>query len=321
MFDKAFFRGLLMGALGLLATSSLFAQQQSQYTQFMYNQLTVNPAYAGSRGMASLMALYRNQWLGFDGSPETKLLSFNAPIFDNKVGFGLTISNHTIGVMDSWYAAMAYSYNIQLGEESSLRIGIQGNIRALAIDFTDPSVVIRQTDDASVLENQSTNNYSGNFGAGAYLTVKNFYLGLSAPYIYPNEIGFNPDAQLTRIAQESPHFYAMAGTLIPMGANFRLKPAVLAKYVANAPFDLDVNLSVVYNLVLTAGVSYRLGGDGMGDSIDLLALYQFRNIALGIAYDYNLSDLRQHNSGSLEALVRFDFVKEQADMANPRFFF
>ncbi|MEL6639403.1 MAG: type IX secretion system membrane protein PorP/SprF [Bacteroidota bacterium] len=321
MFDKAFFRGLLMGALGLLATTSLFAQQQSQYTQFMYNQLTVNPAYAGSRGMASLMALYRNQWLGFDGSPETKLLSFNAPIFDNKVGFGLTISNHTIGVMDSWYAAMAYSYNIQLGEESSLRIGIQGNIRALAIDFTDPSVVIRQTDDASVLENQSTNNYSGNFGAGAYLTVKNFYLGLSAPYIYPNEIGFNPDAQLTRIAQESPHFYAMAGTLIPMGANFRLKPAVLAKYVANAPFDLDVNLSVVYNLVLTAGVSYRLGGDGMGDSIDLLALYQFRNIALGIAYDYNLSDLRQHNSGSLEALVRFDFVKEQADMANPRFFF
>lgn len=310
-----------MGALGLLATTSLFAQQQSQYTQFMYNQLTVNPAYAGSRGMASLMALYRNQWLGFDGSPETKLLSFNAPIFDNKVGFGLTISNHTIGVMDSWYAAMAYSYNIQLGEESSLRIGIQGNIRALAIDFTDPSVVIRQTDDASVLENQSTNNYSGNFGAGAYLTVKNFYLGLSAPYIYPNEIGFNPDAQLTRIAQESPHFYAMAGTLIPMGANFRLKPAVLAKYVANAPFDLDVNLSVVYNLVLTAGVSYRLGGDGMGDSIDLLALYQFRNIALGIAYDYNLSDLRQHNSGSLEALVRFDFVKEQADMANPRFFF
>ncbi len=310
-----------MGALGLLATTSLFAQQQSQYTQFMYNQLTVNPAYAGSRGMASLMALYRNQWLGFDGSPETKLLSFNAPIFDYNVCFGLTISNHTIGVMDSWYAAMAYSYNIQLGEESSLRIGIQGNIRALAIDFTDPSVVIRQTDDASVLENQSTNNYSGNFGAGAYLTVKNFYLGLSAPYIYPNEIGFNPDAQLTRIAQESPHFYAMAGTLIPMGANFRLKPAVLAKYVANAPFDLDVNLSVVYNLVLTAGVSYRLGGDGMGDSIDLLALYQFRNIALGIAYDYNLSDLRQHNSGSLEALVRFDFVKEQADMANPRFFF
>ncbi len=321
MYYRALLKGFLICAIGLVGLPSASAQQQSQYTQFMYNQLTVNPAYAGSRGVGSLMALYRNQWLGFEGSPETKLLSFNAPIFSNKVGFGLTVSNHTIGVMDSWYAAMAYSYNIQLNEESSLRIGIQGNLRALAIDFSDPSVYIRQDGDASILENQATNNYSGNFGAGMYLTVKNFYFGLSAPYIYPNEIGFNSDAQLSRIAQESPHFYAMAGTLIPMGANFRLKPAILAKYVSNAPFDLDVNLSVVYNLVLTAGVSYRLGGDGIGDSIDLLALYQFRNIALGIAYDYNLSDLSQHNSGSLEALVRFDFVKEQADMANPRFFF
>ncbi len=287
----------------------------------MYNQLTLNPAYAGSRGVGSLMALYRNQWIGFEGSPQTKLVSFNAPLFGDKVGFGLTLSNHTIGIMNSWYAAMAYSYNIQINDETSFRIGLQGNMRSLALDFTDPAVVIRQDGDQSIMENQSINNYSGNFGAGLYLTVKKFYVGFSVPYLYPTEIGFNNDSQLPRIAMESPHYYAMIGTLIPIGTNLHLKPSALAKYVQNAPFDLDLNLSFVYNLVLTAGVSYRLGGDGTGDSVDFLALYQYSNIAFGIAYDFNLSDLSQHNNGSFEALVRFDFVKEQEDMANPRFFF
>ena len=321
MQNKIVNRGLLILFMSLFFTTMGVGQQQSQYTQFMYNQLTLNPAYAGSRGLGSLMALYRNQWIGFDGSPQTKLVSFNAPLFGDRVGFGLTVSNHTIGVMNSWYAAMAYSYNIQINDDTSLRLGLQGNMRSLALDFTDPSVVIRQDGDASILENQSTNNFSGNFGAGVYFSMKQFYFGLSVPYLYPTEIGFNPDPGILNIAQESPHYYAMIGTMIPAGSTIHIKPSVLAKYVQNAPFDLDINLSVVFNLVLTTGISYRLGGDGSGDSVDLLALYQYNNVAFGLAYDYNISELSKHNSGSFEALIRFDFVKEQEDMANPRFFF
>ncbi len=321
MQHRIFFKGLLVLFIGLGFASTGTAQQQSQYTQFMYNQLTINPAYAGSRGVPSLMALYRNQWMGFEGAPKTQLVGFNAPLFGDRVGFGLTVSNHNIGVMNSWYGAMAYSYHIPISETASFRLGLQGNMRSLGLDFTDPSVVIRQEGDGSILENQTISNFSGNFGAGIYLTVKNFYFGLSAPYIFPTEFGINKDQNILEIAKETPHFYGMVGTMIKAGSKFHLKPAALVKYVQNAPLDLDLNLSFVYDLRLTAGISYRMGGDGAGDSVDLLAMYQINNIGFGLAYDYNLSQLNNYNNGSIEALIRFDFIKEQADMANPRFFF
>lgn len=322
MKNNILYKGLLILFIGLLFCQTGQTQQQSQYTQFMYNYLTINPAYAGSRGVGSLMALYRNQWIGFEGSPTSQLIGFNTPVFNNRVGFGLTLSNHSIGVMNSWYGAMAYSYHIPINDDTSFRLGLQGNIRSLGLDFTDPSVIIREDGDASVLANETISNVSGNFGAGIYFNVKKFYFGFSVPYIFPTEIGINNViGGGIKIAEEAPHYYAMIGTMLKAGKNLHIKPSALVKYVENAPFDLDINLSFVYDLTLTAGVSYRLGGDGAGDSVDLLALYQYKNIGFGLAYDFSLSQINNYSNGSIEALVRFDFVKEQEDMANPRFFF
>ncbi|NNE30183.1 MAG: type IX secretion system membrane protein PorP/SprF [Saprospiraceae bacterium] len=312
---------ILTAGLLLLFVQLGMAQQEGQFTQFMYNQLSVNPAYAGSRGFPSLMALYRGQWLGFKGAPKNSQASFNAPLFGDRVGFGLTVANNDLGITNSWNITMAYSYNIPLSEKNSLRFGIQGNIRQLGIDFADPSAIIRETGDPSIQENMNTNQTTGNFGVGAYFTGEKFYAGVSVPHLYPTEFSFNGDPSLPLVAQESPHFYGIVGTLIPIKNNLDFKPSVLVKYVENAPVDLDVNLSFVFNKEVHIGASYRMGGDGAAESVDLTALYQVSNLGFGIAYDFTLSDISQFSNGSFEAMVRYDFIKERTDMANPRFFF
>ncbi len=296
------------------------AQQESHFTQFMYNKLTLNPAYAGVRGIPSLTALYRKQWAGFDGAPVSKLVSLDAPIFGDKVGFGLTIANRSIGIMNDWSGTMAYSYHVKISDKSSFRVGMQGGMKFQGIDFADPGVFIQQSGDQSIMEDETAKDYFINFGAGMYYTYDQFYVGVSVPNFLPSEIGFtNPDA--LEIAKSSQHYYLMTGAMIPMSEKLNLKPALLAKYVKNAPFDMDLNLSLVYDLRMTFGMSYRLGGTGSGDSVDLLAMYQANQIGIGIAYDYSLSEINDHSNGSFEVLVRYDFVKEREDMANPRFFY
>ncbi len=308
--------------LALFVTApAIYAQQEAQFTQFMYNQLYLNPAYAGARGMPSFTLIYRNQWTGFKGAPVSKLLSFNAPLFGDRVGFGLTFHNQTIGIFNNWSGAMAYSYHIKINEESSIRFGLQGKMQYYGIDFSDPSVVIRDPTDQSIKYDQYADQYSANFGAGIYLKVKQMFLGIGAPAFFPNEVGFNASTLVPDIAEEASHFYLMAGTLVPLSDNIQFKPTILAKYVKNAPLNMDFNASVVFNVVFTAGLSYRTGGQGSGDSVDLLALYQIKNFAIGAGYDIPLSTIKDHTGGSLEILLRYDFIKEASDIANPRFFF
>ena len=326
-------RWLGLSFLLLLGLQQVQAQQESQFTQFMYNQLYLNPGYAGARNTTSLLALYRNQWLGFEGAPETKLVSFNTPLLNNRIGLGVTISNHTRGIEDAIDASLAYSYNLQINEQTSLRFGIQGAIKHFSTDFADPAVFIRDPNDPSVRENETATKTTGNFGMGIYLSIKQMYFGLSVPNFYPSEITFNEIGSVLKVAKQSPHYYFSAGALIPASENLAIKPAVLLKYVENAPFDIDANLSLVFNRTITIGASYRFGGDGTagengssggigsGDSVDLLAMYQIGKLGIGAAYDIGLSELSKQTSGSFEILLRYDFLKEQDDIANPRFFF
>lgn len=313
---------ILVTFLLVIAVSFLCnAQQESQYTQFMYNKLTYNPAFAGVRGLPSVTALYRKQWMGFEGAPVSKLISFDAPLFGDKVGFGLNVSQQTLGIQNNWLANMAYSYHIKVSDKSSFRFGLQASMKFQGIDFADPGVYIRDINDPSTVPDKTTSDVFANFGAGIYFTYDNTYFGVSVPYFYPGEIGFNKNSNLDAVAKTSSHYYAMAGTMLPLGQKLHLKPSALVKYVQNAPLDADLNLTLVVDLKFNLGVSYRIGGDGSGDSVDLLAMYQHNQIGLGLAYDYSLSSLQDHNDGSIEAIIRYDFLKEREDMANPRFFF
>ncbi len=313
-------RQILFVLIFMFAATFAIAQQENQFTQFMYNKLYVNPAYAGARGIPSFTALYRNQWTGFKGAPQSKLLSFNSPLFGDRVGFGLTVSNHTLGIQNKWDASMAYSYNVEITDESSVRFGLQGSVQYQGLDFSDPSVEIRESGDQSILYDEELTQYDGNFGMGMYVNIKNTYFGASIPHFFPSELGINPN-QVPEIARNFAHFYFMAGTMVPINSKIQFKPSIMTKYVKGAPFDLDFNASLMFDEKFTAGLSYRLGGDGTGDSVDLLAMYQVNSLGIGVAYDFTLSDVNEAATGSFEVLLRYDLIKERGDMANPRFFF
>ena len=308
--------------LCLAFSANLMGQQENQYTQFMFNKLVLNPAYAGVRNLPSVTALYRSQWMGFNGRPESKQASFDVPIVYDRAGFGLSLVNNSHGVFDNWYGSMAYSYKLKLGDLSNLSIGLSGTIRYLELDFTDPTVRIRDVDDPSIPDNVNTEKFDqwkGNFGLGAYFTYDHFYVGLSVPNFFENEIGIN--TSLNQTAEELRHYYVMSGAMFPLSSTLHLRPSFLLKYVQNAPVDIDLGLSLVFNLRFHAGLAFRAGGDGSGDSIDLLAFYQASDqVGIGAAYDYTLSDIRDHSNGSLEVLLRIDLKKQRANLANPRFF-
>ena len=298
-----------------------FAQQEAQYTQFMHNKLVINPAYAGARDVPSLMALYRNQWTGFKGAPKSILFSFNSPLVDDRVGFGLTISNHSAGIEESWYANMAYSYKIQLSKQTNIRVALQGSVRQLRYNFDSPDLSPLIRNDPSIVGTSEAEQYKGNFGLGFYLTHQQFYLGASVPHFFKNVIGFNDDGSIT--AEERPHVYVMGGATFSLNESIKLEPSFLTKYVKGAPFDMDLNVSLIFDDRIATGLSYRMGGGQLSfaESIDLTLFYKVtQDLGIGLAYDFTLSEIKEFTSGSFEVMLRYDIRKKAADMANPRFF-
>jgi type IX secretion system PorP/SprF family membrane protein len=297
------------------------AQQEQHYTQFMHNKLMINPAYAGSRGVPFLTGIYRNQWLGFEGAPKSGLVSFNTPFLSKRVGAGITLSHRSIGFEKNTNLSFAYSYNLIQKGNISIRGGLMGSGRYFGTDFRNTKTSIDIDFDNS-LSKAKENAVYGNFGAGLYGSIEDkFYVGVSVPSVISNNIG--KDNTATNInAKESQHIYAMAGASLPLSDDVYLLPAILIKYVKNAPIDADINLNLDIKKKVTAGISYRMGGDGRGDSVDLLFFMQATPmLGLGIAYDFTLSQIKDYSSGSFELLTQFDLRQKKNNMSNPRFFF
>lgn len=310
-------------AVLVAACVSLSAQQEAHYTQFMYNKLYINPAYAGARGVPSLTAIYRSQWVGFDGAPQSLLASFNGPFLSKRVGVGVNVSNVKVGLQRDFQGSIAYSYDVVAQEDMSLRIGLSGSLRSLGFAYNEAQAV--QSGDLSI-EDQRINDFYGNVGAGVYGTImERYYFGVSVPRLYSNAIGLT-NGNATTLAKESPHFYGMAGAIIPLSDDINLMPALLLKYVKNAPFDADINLNLDIKRKVTAGISYRLGGDGTGESVDLLAFWQVApQFGVGAAYDFTLSNLKDYTAGSFEVMLQYDLRQLNGSngkkkLSNPRFF-
>ncbi|MBK9336225.1 MAG: type IX secretion system membrane protein PorP/SprF [Lewinellaceae bacterium] len=297
---------------------ALIGQQEHRYTQFMYNKLSYNPAYAGIRGVPTMTAMYRDQWFKLDGAPRSAQISMHAPVFKQRVGVGGMLSHHSIGLHRDVQLTASYSYNIIAGDEFSMRVGVSGNLRVLSIDFSKANPLVSY--DPS-LDDKRINDAYANFGMGIYGTFQErLYFGFSVPRVVRNNIGVNMDPNITT-ARESQHFYGTTGGIIPLGKDLNLLPAVLIKYVQNAPIDVDVTVNLEIKQTVTAGVAYRAGGDGLGESLNLLAYWQVNpRIGVGAAYDLTLTNLRSYAGGSFEMMLYADLVKRKKGMSNPRFF-
>ena len=293
----------------MLACFSGFAQQDAQYTQYMYNTTNINPAYAGSRGVMSIFALHRAQWVGIDGAPVTNAFSINTPLNDSKLGLGISVVNDRIGPTVENAISADLSYTIPTSETLNLSFGIKAtaNLFNLDVDKLNP---MDQNDPS--LQNLD-NKFNPNFGAGVYLHSDKFYLGLSVPN-FLEDTKYSDNS--VSVFKERMNFYAIGGYVFDLSPSLKFKPAFLTKMVTGSPLQIDVSGNFLFFDKLTLGAAYRWDA-----AVSALAGFQISDgMYIGYGYDLETTELKKYNSGSHEVFLRFELFKRYNKMVTPRFF-
>ena len=299
--------------LGSLFVSEVSAQQDAQYTQYMYNTMSVNPAYAGSRDGLSALLLYRTQWVGLDGAPDTGTFNIHSPLGEeSKVGLGLSIINDRIGPTQETYLDIDFSYTINTSEEGRLALGLKAGGNLLDVKFSELS---QYNGGDALLQTDIDNKFSPNFGAGIYYRQSDtWYLGLSAPNIL--ETKHFDESSLSQ-AKERMNFYLIGGYVFNLNPDLKLKPAFLLKAVQGAPLSADLSANALLKEKFTFGLAYRWDAAVSG----MLGYQLSDSFMLGFAYDRETTDLGQtkFEQGSFEVFLRFE-PRDVTKILSPRFF-
>ncbi len=312
-------RNSIIVLLTILSTTIVSAQQDAQYTQYMYNTMSVNPAYAGSRGQLSVAALYRSQWVGLDGAPTSQTLNLHSPIRNSKLGYGISIVNDEIGngvVQETFFDAVL-SYTVDVSREGKLSFGLKAGGNLLNLDFQG----LRNFDVEPVNQDNIENKFSPNVGVGVYYHTNSFYAGLSAPNLletnhFDNSQQDSNDVQF--LSKERINFYLITGYVLDLNGNLKFKPAILTKVVGGAPLQVDLSASFLFNEKFSFGAAYRWDA-----AVSAMAGFQIsEQLMLGLAYDRETTDLggTQFNDGSFEVFLRYELVKAFRNLVSPRFF-
>lgn len=293
-----------------LIGTTVFAQQKAQFTQYMYNTISVNPAYAGSRNVFGVLGMYRTQWVGLEGAPKTANFTLDFPLSD-KVGIGLSVINDRIGPSDENDIGVDVSYNISVSNNYRLFFGMKASANLLNVDFT--KLTIYNSTDA-LFQNNVENKFSPNIGAGLYLHSDKAYVGVSVPYMLKTS---HYDHSKLSTAKQKMHFYLIAGYVYDLSYNLKFKPALLIKALAGAPLQADFSANFLLNDKLTLGAAYRFNA-----ALSAMAGFQISDtLLIGYAYDADTSKLGNYNSGSHEIFLRFDLYDFSSGRAfSPRFF-
>lgn len=297
----------------------LLAQQDAQYTQYMFNTMSVNPAYAGSRGQLSIAALYRSQWIGLDGAPKTQTLNLHSPIRNSRLGYGVSIVNDNIGdgVVQQTYFDGVLSYTIDVSLDAKLSFGLKAGGNLLNLDFNG----LRNFDLEPTATDNIENRFSPNFGVGIYYHTDRFYAGLSAPNLLETKHFDNSAGDANSVdflSQERINFYMITGYVFDLNPNFKFKPALLTKVVGGAPLQIDLSANFLYNEKFSFGAAYRWDA-----AVSALVGFQIsEQLMLGLAYDRETTALggTQFNDGSFEVFLRFELLKSYQRFVSPRFF-
>lgn len=300
-------RYILIG-IGLLYCNAILAQQDPQFTQYMYNTVSFNPAYAGSNNVLNFNLLHRTQWVGLDGAPKTQLFSVNSPVGAN-TALGLSIINDGIGPAEELNATVDFSYTLYFNDDIKFAFGIKAGLQSLQVDYTKLDTY--NPIDAQFQENVS--HEAPQIGIGGYLYANNWYLGVSVPNMLNTE---HYDEIAVSTAAERQHFFIIAGYVFQLSENIKFKPATLVKVVSGAPIGLDISANFLFNEKLTLGTSYRLQS-----SVSALAGFQIsNNLMIGYAYDFDTTELSRYNSGSHEIFLKFEISNKIKGKVSPRFF-
>lgn len=305
---KSSFKLLLML---FFITTSVYSQQDAQYTQYMYNMNVLNPAYAGSQGTLSIGLLGRTQWVGIDGAPKTITASIHSPI-NNNIGLGFSVIADKIGPLKEQNVFADFSYTLQTSENSNLAFGVKGGFSFLDANLSLLDLGDGASDD--LFTDNDLNKTTANFGAGAFFYTDRFYLGISMPNMLKS-LHFKRKNGVIYKALEDMHYFITSGIVFDASDNLKLKPSVMLKAVKGSPLSIDLSGNALINNQFEVGLSWRVD-DSVSAMFNVLVSESAR---IGYAYDYTLSNLGDFNSGSHEVFLLFT-ISNSKDGLSPRFF-
>ena len=295
----------------VLIAQQISAQQDPQYTQYMYNMNVINPAYAGISEGLSVGALYRSQWVGLDGGPETFTFNIHSPV-GKQLALGLSVISDKIGPVEETNAYVDVSYTIPLGMETRLAFGVKGGFTFHDIAIAESQITLVDLSDPFFAN--AINETTPNIGAGVYFYKPNkYYISISVPNILN---GVHLDANGTKIGSESEHLFTAAGYVFDLSENFKLKPHALLKYAFDAPVSYDLNANLFMYDLVEFGVGYRLD-----DSFSTMINFQVtKDLRIGYAYDAINSGLDIVTNSSHEVFINYDFNFSSKVSRSPRYF-
>jgi type IX secretion system PorP/SprF family membrane protein len=292
-----------------------YAQQDSQFTQYMYNTININPAYAGSRETMSVFILHRTQWVGLDGAPLTNTASIHTPINDSNIGIGMSIVSDKIGPSEENNIAIDFSYTIPTSDRYKLSFGLKASANLLNIDFNKLNKYDKN--DYS-FDTNIDNKFSPNIGVGVYFHSNNTYIGLSAPNLLETKHfdRYAGTGANSHVATERIHYYLIAGHVFDVSDSVKFKPSMLTKLVEGAPLQVDLSGNFLINEKFMAGVAYRWSA-----AISAMVGFQISNSwFVGYGYDLETTRLSNYNSGSHEIFLRYELFDKYDRIITPRFF-
>ncbi|MEM9001516.1 MAG: type IX secretion system membrane protein PorP/SprF [Bacteroidota bacterium] len=290
----------------ILSTVYNRAQQLPQFTQYMFNTISVNPAYAGSREAINLTALHRNQWAGLDGNPTTSTFSFHSPLQNERIGLGLSYIADQLGYEQTNYVYGDFSYTVPVSESTKLSFGLKAGFTNYQLenpDLNDPFF------------SANFNSWKPNFGAGLYLSSNRWYVGISSPRILNTDLN---EGEFEALERNS--YYAIGGLVFDISADIKFRPAVISKFTNGAPASYDITSSFLMYEKFWFGASYRFNdASNFGAFMDYQVAH---NVRLGYAYDLPTSTIRPYSGGTHEVILIFEprFSKRTKLYKSPRYF-
>lgn len=301
---------IIISGISVLLAVTLKAQQEPQYTQYMYNQSLINPAYTGSEGFASVYGLYRAQWVGIDGAPQTANISYQQPFSRKNFAVGINFLNDRIGPVNNNYVNADFAYTLVFRNKTKLALGLKAGLEIMNIDYTRLS---QYNPNDPLFQNNLVNQLAPNFGTGLFYHSKKGYLGLSVPMLLESKF-YNGVTVSSAIRRQN--LYLTAGRVFDLNQVMKFKPAMVVKLTNGAPLQVDLTANFLYNNKIVFGAAYRHSAAISA----LFGVYLSNRTFLGYGFDYETTNLANYNNGSHEIFLKFDFYKKNQHVETPRFF-
>lgn len=311
------FPKLVALAVLLIGGDKVNAQFDALFTNYMFNEMFINPAYAGSNGAMNATLLHRQQWVNFSGRPVTTSFSMHGPVINDKMGVGLSVLNERIGVLQRNLIYGDYAYRIKVQDKGTLALGLMAGLDMQINRFSELKVSDNGISDPQLSLN-SPNLVAPNMGTGVYYHTKSFYGGFSIPRLIDNQVSFSGGGAVktSKVQFKKFTYYFTAGNMFTINDELKLRANAMIKYVAAAPLQMDLGANLLIKEMFWTGLSFRTGS-----AISLLLGYQVNNqFLVNYSYDYGVNQIQKYSQGSHEFVLSYLFAYKGKKVVTPRYF-